>query len=1180
MSSASYPLLGEAYSITRVVEHVARCRTEQRDTHCMPLSSYFFPGQKLFRAKDIFCPDSCRVAPTWICKGVCGCKLGDCSYALDALDVSIIRHKAMSRTAALVTGPSAEDITLASLFEMDIHTLLQRSTATEDTWSRINVHVDKDKTVCLCVSAYGAALGVTGASIYNAVSNVKSGTAQSWAIRSKTLSKASEYRSVTWKGASGRSHEVMDRQFTAEYVCSLIDKHEMAPAPGAASRHIETHVTKQSWKRRFANMEDYFHGKGLPCPGSKSMLKREWKKCLSLKDKQQCSHSKCDICSGIDKKLLDLKGKTDALSMKHRGYLLRAYKDHETMHLAARKVLDDAGLRARENPREIWTIICDAATSRNFALPRFSFRRPKCFGTKPFYQFKFLCTYAYGFGFQPFLLHDSVSDGSNATCSVLWETLQRLFDHYGYWPDVIHFQLDNCSGDNKNEFVRGFCAWLVDSGKVRQVRIFFLDVGHTHIIIDQIFGVITVGLRRDELLTVGELITNIDVTLHENLAYQAANCVQLFGIHNWVSFVKDECKIHKFTHANQLQKQDEQGQYKGLHDFIITKQPTGFALMQYREQWNFSLLPANCHGCSVLTHKPTSMVQLCEPKSRYTWGWKNKCDVMSTVSLVLAHSRRAVSSASKDVVQQSWRTFEALIPSIASMLKVELIPSLRHFNSVATSDLLRITCQGQPEAGGQSDDLEFQRYLQENNIGFRRAPFAIDPCVSSEQTEKELADALMAMAVDKLEFAEAVTDITKPVLTGYHCLAYLDAERKGLSVVKIESFGPMQGPRSIHLDIKATILIHTQAESTPGLFGSFLEDTGPKAKITLGRSNLLVLNCILMVSCLKERVPKGSKKKKVLSYLSLESLRVLSRLLPNDYAMPAAKDIPATHLSTLPAQGQHGRQPSNKPANSSASSRKKAKPSRRVRRLATSSDDESSSASGDQDGDEESSEKATAKRGLPARNNKKKNSYNEDNVSSDSSNEENDSSQLSSDESDAGSIQSSAVPNPEALLLPGPNEVFDHKADTIVFCNMDSEEGWRTKDTGHQRYAVCLAYVESITVDQQLQIRWFTPNTSSKWPGKVSFVRNFTKDGIKTMQTIRGRRKKDLKVTSEHIKEFWSQDTWEPKHCLPLVYPDQLYDASTLFCLQDKHDAFKISEAWIVSELIPACEAANLVRNK
>ena len=142
------------------------------------------------------------------------------------------------------------------------------------------------------------------------------------------------------------------------------------------------------------------------------------------------------------------------------------------------------------------------------------------------------------------------------------------------------------------------------------------------------------------------------------------------------------------------------------------------------------------------------------------------------------------------------------------------------------------------------------------------------------------------MAVDKLEFAEAVTDITKPVLTGYHCLAYLDAERKGLSVVKIESFGPMQGPRSIHLDIKATILIHTQAESTPGLFGSFLEDTGPKAKITLGRSNLLVLNCILMVSCLKERVPKGSKKKKVLSYLSLESLRVLSRLLPNDYAMP------------------------------------------------------------------------------------------------------------------------------------------------------------------------------------------------------------------------------------------------------------------------------------------------------
>ena len=143
VSSASYPLLGEAYSVTRVVEHVARCRAEQRDTHCMPLSSYFFPGQRHCRAKDIFCPDSCRVAPTWICKGVCGCKLGDCSYALDALDVLNIRQQAMSRTAALVTGPSAEDITLASLFEKDIH-----DSHVTATISRHGGHMVQDQYSC------------------------------------------------------------------------------------------------------------------------------------------------------------------------------------------------------------------------------------------------------------------------------------------------------------------------------------------------------------------------------------------------------------------------------------------------------------------------------------------------------------------------------------------------------------------------------------------------------------------------------------------------------------------------------------------------------------------------------------------------------------------------------------------------------------------------------------------------------------------------------------------------------------------------------------------------------------------------------------------------------------------------------------------------------------------------
>ena len=37
---------------------------------------------------------------------------------------------------------------------------------------------------------------------------------------------------------------------------------------------------------------------------------------------------------------------------------------------------------------------------------------------------------------------------------------------------------------------------LVAAGYVQQVRVLFLMVGHTHVVIDHIFGVVTVGLYK------------------------------------------------------------------------------------------------------------------------------------------------------------------------------------------------------------------------------------------------------------------------------------------------------------------------------------------------------------------------------------------------------------------------------------------------------------------------------------------------------------------------------------------------------------------------------------------------------------------------------------------------------------------------------------------------------------
>jgi len=55
-------------------------------------------------------------------------------------------------------------------------------------------------------------------------------------------------------------------------------------------------------------------------------------------------------------------------------------------------------------------------------------------------------------------------------------------------PPVLTLQLDNASGDNKNQWVFAFCSLLVYRAIFREVFINFFIVGHTHEDIDALFG--------------------------------------------------------------------------------------------------------------------------------------------------------------------------------------------------------------------------------------------------------------------------------------------------------------------------------------------------------------------------------------------------------------------------------------------------------------------------------------------------------------------------------------------------------------------------------------------------------------------------------------------------------------------------------------------------------------------
>ena len=86
-----------------------------------------------------------------------------------------------------------------------------------------------------------------------------------------------------------------------------------------------------------------------------------------------------------------LQGNTSPWAVEERAKILRVLAEHEEHHLSARRQLDDAGLRACISPNQQWTIVVDAATQRNFQLPKLGKRLPKSLAGRPFWEYKLMC---------------------------------------------------------------------------------------------------------------------------------------------------------------------------------------------------------------------------------------------------------------------------------------------------------------------------------------------------------------------------------------------------------------------------------------------------------------------------------------------------------------------------------------------------------------------------------------------------------------------------------------------------------------------------------------------------------------------------------------------------------------------------------------------------------------------
>ena len=77
-------------------------------------------------------------------------------------------------------------------------------------------------------------------------------------------------------------------------------------------------------------------------------------------------------------------------------------------------------------------------------------------------------------------------------CTVVWLALSRLYNLAGgpgpLYIDHLVLSVDNATGENKNNIMMSLFAMLVFWGVIGKVEVNFMQVGHTHNKIDQIFS--------------------------------------------------------------------------------------------------------------------------------------------------------------------------------------------------------------------------------------------------------------------------------------------------------------------------------------------------------------------------------------------------------------------------------------------------------------------------------------------------------------------------------------------------------------------------------------------------------------------------------------------------------------------------------------------------------------------
>ena len=170
---------------------------------------------------------------------------------------------------------------------------------------------------------------------------------------------------------------------------------------------------------------------------------------------------------------------------------------------------------ARDHPEEVLYINIDGMDQLKTAIPRLpSWSKADDVGVR--LTTKLLGAIVYGRGYWGFWSIPEWAASSNLTLTAVCKILRDVSGRSSHdselprtarcLPPRLFLQMDNTARDNKNHYLLGFCAMLLNEGIFQEVEVHFLPVGHTHTDIDQTFSLIGSRLREEGAFSMPHLM--------------------------------------------------------------------------------------------------------------------------------------------------------------------------------------------------------------------------------------------------------------------------------------------------------------------------------------------------------------------------------------------------------------------------------------------------------------------------------------------------------------------------------------------------------------------------------------------------------------------------------------------------------------------------------------------------